>query len=106
MQLSMVCLPIVVAARSCGTCPLLISIFACRVAIERNSFAVHTASLDEAIDISNRVAPEHLEVHIKDPGSISHRLLHYGALFVGQGSAEVLGDYGAGPNHTLVSATV
>lgn len=72
-----------------------------RVAISINSFAVHTASLDEAVDISNRLAPEHLELHTAEPQTLIPRLQHYGALFVGHNAAEVLGDYGAGPNHTL-----
>ena len=66
-----------------------------------NSFAVVVGSMDEAVDVSDRIAPEHLEIHARDAGSIAGRLRHAGALFVGAGSAEVLGDYGAGPNHTL-----
>jgi phosphoribosyl-ATP pyrophosphohydrolase/phosphoribosyl-AMP cyclohydrolase/histidinol dehydrogenase len=55
----------------------------------------------EAIEITNRLAPEHLEVHVEDAQSLVPRFEHYGALFVGHNAAEVLGDYGAGPNHTL-----
>ncbi|EDQ85680.1 uncharacterized protein MONBRDRAFT_29130 [Monosiga brevicollis MX1] len=72
-----------------------------RVAVEKNSFAVHTASLEEAIEVSDRLAPEHLEVHTADAAALVPRFKHYGALFVGHMAAEVLGDYGAGPNHTL-----
>merc|ERR1712086_100003 len=46
-------------------------------------------------------APEHLEVHCKDSSAVAAKLNHYGGLFIGQGCAEVFGDYGAGPNHTL-----
>lgn len=67
----------------------------------RGGFAVHTGGLDSAIDITNRLAPEHLELMVAEPSSVVPRLLHYGGLFVGRGSAEVLGDYGAGPNHVL-----
>ena len=47
----------------------------------------------------DRLAPEHLALHLRDPTAVRPR--HYGALFVGAQSAEVLGDYGAGPNHVL-----
>ncbi|MCC5878148.1 MAG: histidinol dehydrogenase [Candidatus Sumerlaeia bacterium] len=66
-----------------------------------NGFAVLCESMEEAISITDTLAPEHLEVMTKDPRDIGHKLSHYGAIFVGEGSAEVLGDYGAGPNHTL-----
>jgi phosphoribosyl-ATP pyrophosphohydrolase/phosphoribosyl-AMP cyclohydrolase/histidinol dehydrogenase len=57
--------------------------------------------LAEAVEVSNRLAPEHLEVHTANPEALVPQLDHYGALFIGQVAAEVLGDYGAGPNHTL-----
>eukprot|EP00730_Choanoeca_flexa_P005395 TRINITY_DN11935_c0_g1_i3.p1 TRINITY_DN11935_c0_g1~~TRINITY_DN11935_c0_g1_i3.p1 ORF type:complete len:583 (+),score=159.24 TRINITY_DN11935_c0_g1_i3:216-1751(+) len=72
-----------------------------RVAIERNSFAVVVKDLAEAVDVSNRLAPEHLEVHTSNAQELVPSLDHYGALFIGHVAAEVLGDYGAGPNHTL-----
>lgn len=72
-----------------------------RVAIEKNSFAVVTSDLMEAANVSNRLAPEHLELHVASPDALIPELSHYGALFVGHNAAEVLGDYGAGPNHTL-----
>ena len=62
-------------------------------------FAVLVADLDEAVAISDRLAPEHLELHVDDPEAL--RAAHYGALFVGSEAAEVLGDYAAGPNHVL-----
>lgn len=64
-------------------------------------FAVIATNLDEAIEISDRLAPEHLEVLTRDAQAVASRLKHYGGLFIGTGAAEVLGDYGAGPNHTL-----
>ncbi len=64
-------------------------------------FAVICDSLDAAVAVCDRLAPEHLEVLVADPDSVAPRLAHYGALFIGAGSAEVLGDYGAGPNHVL-----
>lgn len=51
--------------------------------------------------MSDAIAPEHLEVMVQDAESVAGRLKHYGAVFVGTASAEVLGDYGAGPNHVL-----
>lgn len=47
------------------------------------------------------MAPEHLELHVNAPEALIPKLDHYGALFVGHNAAEVFGDYGAGPNHTL-----
>lgn len=67
----------------------------------KNGAAVIATSLDEACAACNRLAPEHLEVMIADPWSVAPRLSHYGGLFVGGWAAEVLGDYGAGPNHVL-----
>ncbi len=51
--------------------------------------------------MANQVAPEHLELLVKDLDKWEPKLKHYGALFVGTYAAEVLGDYGIGPNHTL-----
>lgn len=66
----------------------------------RNGWAT-VADLDTAIAICDRIAPEHLALHVRDASEIGPRLKNYGALFVGEDAAEVLGDYGAGPNHTL-----
>ncbi len=65
------------------------------------SFAVVAADIDEAIAISDRIAPEHLALHLADAEAAAGRVRHFGALFIGAMSAEVLGDYAAGPNHTL-----
>jgi phosphoribosyl-ATP pyrophosphohydrolase/phosphoribosyl-AMP cyclohydrolase/histidinol dehydrogenase len=64
-------------------------------------FAVVPASMDEAIATSDRLAPEHLQIVTADPDSVATRCRHYGAVFIGALTAEVAGDYGAGPNHTL-----
>jgi phosphoribosyl-ATP pyrophosphohydrolase/phosphoribosyl-AMP cyclohydrolase/histidinol dehydrogenase len=66
-----------------------------------NGGVVRAASLDEAIALCDALAPEHLEVMTADSEAVAERLKGYGALFVGAGTAEVLGDYGAGPNHVL-----
>ena len=77
-----------------------------RADIIRNSLAgqgalIQVRDLDEAITIANRVAPEHLELSVADPQSMAMRIRHAGAIFMGRYTAEVLGDYCAGPNHVL-----
>jgi phosphoribosyl-ATP pyrophosphohydrolase/phosphoribosyl-AMP cyclohydrolase/histidinol dehydrogenase len=67
----------------------------------RNGVAVLARNADEAVRACNEAAPEHLQVLVEAPDEVAPRLRHYGALFVGQHAAEVLGDYGAGPNHVL-----
>jgi histidinol dehydrogenase len=67
----------------------------------KGGFAVACSSVAEAVDLANRVAPEHLEVMCADATSVATQLDQYGGLFVGNNAAEVLGDYGIGPNHTL-----
>ena len=57
--------------------------------------------LKEAVAIANELAPEHLEVNIKDPDIILEDLVNYGSLFIGGNTAEVFGDYASGTNHTL-----
>jgi len=66
-----------------------------------NGFAVLAPSLSAAIEACDRLAPEHLEVKTADAEAVGARLKNYGALFLGEASAEVFGDYGAGPNHVL-----
>ena len=62
---------------------------------------VHTRSMEEACAISNRIAPEHLEVSSTDPHQWEPLLRHAGAIFLGAYTSESLGDYCAGPNHVL-----
>ena len=62
---------------------------------------IRVQDLDQASRVINRVAPEHLELMIRDPDSILHSIRHAGAIFLGPYSAEALGDYCAGPNHVL-----
>jgi histidinol dehydrogenase len=62
---------------------------------------IKVASLDEACEISNRIAPEHLEVSTEDPQALLPKLRHAGAIFMGRFSSESVGDYCAGPNHVL-----
>ncbi|ATS19271.1 histidinol dehydrogenase [Synechococcus sp. PCC 6717] len=58
-------------------------------------------SLEQAIDLSNSFAPEHLELEVDDPWSLVERVRHAGAIFLGYATPEAVGDYLAGPNHTL-----
>jgi histidinol dehydrogenase len=62
---------------------------------------IHTRSMKEACEISNRIAPEHLEVSSQDPHRWEPLLRHAGAIFLGAFTSESLGDYCAGPNHVL-----
>ena len=62
---------------------------------------IHTRSMQEACDISNRIAPEHLEVSSDKPHEWEPLLKHAGAIFLGAFTSESLGDYCAGPNHVL-----
>ncbi len=62
---------------------------------------IHTRSMEEACEISNRIAPEHLEVSSLDPHRWEPLLKHAGAIFLGAFTSESLGDYCAGPNHVL-----
>jgi phosphoribosyl-ATP pyrophosphohydrolase/phosphoribosyl-AMP cyclohydrolase/histidinol dehydrogenase len=72
-----------------------------REALARNSGVVLCESLDDAIAVCDRIAPEHLEVMTRGAKTVGARLSHYGGLFIGGESAEVLGDYAMGPNHVL-----
>lgn len=67
----------------------------------RNGFTLVTGSLDEAVELVDRVAPEHLEIMVADAKRVAGQISNAGAVFIGSRSAEVLGDYGAGPNHVL-----
>ncbi|MEE9214334.1 MAG: histidinol dehydrogenase [Thermodesulfobacteriota bacterium] len=70
-------------------------------AIKRNGRAFIVKSIDDAIKVSNAVAPEHLELCIKSPKSVLKKIKHAGAVFLGHMSAEAFGDYIAGPSHVL-----
>jgi len=67
----------------------------------KQSFAVLCKSVEECVRISDDIAPEHLEIHTADAMKVAMSCRNYGGLFVGEAAAEALGDYGAGPNHTL-----
>ncbi len=70
-------------------------------ALKDNGAIVITESLNESIRLVNKMAPEHLEIITEDPRDVAAMIVHAGAIFLGPWSAEPLGDYMAGPNHTL-----
>ena len=72
-----------------------------RNSIEGSSKILLCDSLEEAIDTANRIAPEHLEICTDDPFAILSRIKNAGSIFLGKNAPEALGDYFAGPNHTL-----
>ena len=72
-----------------------------RASLEGRGALIHTRSMEEACEISNRIAPEHLEVSSRDPHRWEPLLRHAGAIFLGAFTSESLGDYCAGPNHVL-----
>jgi histidinol dehydrogenase len=72
-----------------------------RQSLNNNGTIIIVDSIDEAFKIANKKAPEHLELQLKNPEKYLNRLWNYGSLFIGSYSAEALGDYSSGLNHTL-----
>ena len=72
-----------------------------RKSIEERGAIIVASDMDEAIDLMNEIAPEHLEVVTKDPMALLDSIKHAGAIFLGENTPEPIGDYVAGPNHTL-----
>ena len=72
-----------------------------RASLQGRGALILTRSMEEACEISNRIAPEHLEVSAVEPGRWEPLLRHAGAIFLGAFTSESLGDYCAGPNHVL-----
>ncbi|MDY6956322.1 MAG: histidinol dehydrogenase [Pseudomonadota bacterium] len=73
-------------------------------ALSRRGAFIETRDLDEAAEIANRLAPEHLELSVEDPESLLPSIRHAGAIFMGRYTPEAVGDYCAGPNHVLPTA--
>jgi histidinol dehydrogenase len=71
------------------------------VALKERGALILTQNLEESIQLSNTIAPEHLELSIEDPQKILADITHAGAIFMGRNTCEALGDYCAGPNHVL-----
>ena len=72
-----------------------------RESIDRNGKIIVADTLDAAIEIANEIAPEHLELCVDDPFEYLDKIRHAGSIFMGRNCPEALGDYFAGPNHTL-----
>lgn len=72
-----------------------------RTSLEGRGALVQVADMVEAIEVANRIAPEHLELSVADPEAWLPQIRHAGAIFMGRYTAEALGDYVAGPNHVL-----
>lgn len=72
-----------------------------RTSMTDRAALIHVADLSEAAKVSNRIAPEHLELSVENPESLMEEIRHAGAIFLGRYTAEALGDYCAGPNHVL-----
>lgn len=66
-----------------------------------NGYAIYVKKMEEAIEIANRIAPEHLQILTNNPASIAKHIRHAGAIFLGPYSPTALGDYAAGPSHVL-----
>jgi len=73
-------------------------------ALASNGALVAVETLDDAVELANRLAPEHLELAVAVPAALLPRVRHAGALFLGGSTPEVVGDYVAGPNHVLPTA--
>jgi histidinol dehydrogenase len=69
--------------------------------LQHNGAIVLVGTLEEACEVSDMIAPEHLELHVENPWDILPGIHHAGAIFMGSYSCETVGDYFAGPNHTL-----
>ena len=70
-------------------------------ALDAHGALVLTDGLEEAVELANGLAPEHLELQVADPEALLARVRHAGAVFLGRHTPEVVGDYVAGPNHVL-----
>ena len=72
-----------------------------QASLKAHGLIILTRDLKEAIDISNRIAPEHLELAVQDPDALLGGVKHAGSIFLGHETPQALGDYLAGPNHVL-----
>ncbi len=72
-----------------------------RASLRARGALIQVRDMDEAIEVVNDIAPEHLELSVAEPQGMAARIRHAGAIFMGRYTAEALGDYCAGPNHVL-----
>jgi histidinol dehydrogenase len=70
----------------------------------QNGAVIVVETLDQAADLANRIAPEHLELCVAQPEALSQKIRHAGAIFLGAWTPEAIGDYVGGPNHVLPTA--
>ncbi|MBE6678337.1 MAG: histidinol dehydrogenase [Ruminococcaceae bacterium] len=81
--------------------PLLERAEIARTSIDNNGKIIVASDIDEALDYANEFAPEHLELAVEDPFSLLPKVINAGSVFLGHHTPEPMGDYFAGPNHTL-----
>lgn len=81
--------------------PLLPRAYICRASIDNNGKIIVVPNLKRAVEISNEIAPEHLELSVEEPFGLLNDVKNAGSIFLGRNVPEALGDYFAGPNHTL-----
>ena len=72
-----------------------------KTSINSRGALIKVRDMEEAVQVANYIAPEHLELSVEDPLTMSRQIKHAGAIFMGRYTAEALGDYCAGPNHVL-----
>lgn len=72
-----------------------------RTSVRERGALIVVENMQQAIEVANQIAPEHLELSVADPESLLPQIRHAGAIFMGRYTAEALGDYCAGPNHVL-----
>ena len=72
-----------------------------QASINARGIAIDVRDMDEAVEVANFIAPEHLELSVDAPEALASRIRHAGAIFLGRFTAEAVGDYCAGPNHVL-----
>jgi histidinol dehydrogenase len=76
-----------------------------RTSLANRGALIKVKDLQQAADVANTIAPEHLELSVEDPKTLSQHIRHAGAIFMGRYTAEALGDYCAGPNHVLPTSS-
>ncbi|HHX06661.1 MAG TPA: histidinol dehydrogenase [Pseudomonas sp.] len=72
-----------------------------RISLRERGALIQVTDMNQAIEVANRIAPEHLELSVENPEELLPQIRHAGAIFMGRYTAEALGDYCAGPNHVL-----
>jgi len=72
-----------------------------RTSLRNRGILIRVRDEEEAVEVANHIAPEHLELSVENAQEMARRIRHAGAIFMGRYTAEALGDYCAGPNHVL-----